>query len=135
LQNVYDSVRNYARVLDTYKPGDILNPQKRGQFSTAHATALLQAKELFNLGVLNGGDEVILNKVLASPVDFSAAMIPLATIKQQVADLTGVINRSNQNLAKTYKQDVVPLNTGVAAPPAASSAMSAADAILNRGRR
>lgn len=137
LQNVYDSVSNYARVLDTYKPGDILNPQKRGQFSTAHATALLQAKELFNLGVLNGGDEVILNKVLASPVDFSAMTIPIATIKQQVADLKGVIDRSNRNLAKTYKQDVVPLNTGVEPAPAAaaSAAMSAADAIINKGRR
>jgi hypothetical protein len=137
LQNVYDSVSNYARVLDTYKPGDILNPQKRGQFSTAHATALLQAKELFNLGVLNGGDEVILNKVLASPVDFSAMTIPIATIKQQVADLKGVIDRSNRNLAKTYKQDVVPLNTGAEPAPAAaaSSAMSAADAIINKGRR
>jgi hypothetical protein len=137
LQNVYDSVSNYARVLDTYKSGDILNPQKRGQFSTAHATALLQAKELFNLGVLNGGDEVILNKVLASPVDFSAMTIPIATIKQQVADLKGVIDRSNQNLAKTYRQDVIPLNVGVAPAPAAaaSSAMSAADAIINKGRR
>lgn len=137
LQNVYDSVSNYARVLDTYKSGDILNLQKRGQFSTAHATALLQAKELFNLGVLNGGDEVILNKVLASPVDFSAMTIPIATIKQQVADLKGVIDRSNRNLAKTYKQDVVPLNTGVEPAPAAAanSAMSAADAIINKGRR
>jgi len=132
LQNVNDAVRNYAKVLDTYKTGDILNPQRRGQFSTAHSTALLQAKELFALGVLNGGDEVILNKVLASPVDFSAAAIPIATIKQQVKDLQKVVESANKNLAKTYKQDVIPLNTDAAPPAAASSAMSAADAILKK---
>jgi len=135
LQNVNDAIRNYAKVLDTYKTGDILNLQKRGQFSTAHSTALLQAKELFALGVLNGGDEVILNKVLASPVDFSAAAIPIATIKQQVKDLQKVVESANKNLAKTYKQDVIPLNTDAPPPDAAgSSAISAADAILKKGK-
>lgn len=133
LQNVSDAVNNYATVLKDYKAGDIINPMRRGQFSNAHATALLQAKELFNLGVLNGGDEVILNKVLASPVDFAAATIPIATIRQQAADLQGVINRANQNLAKTYGQTVIPLNSS--SPPPKPANFDAADAILNKGRK
>jgi hypothetical protein len=129
LQNVSDAVNNYATVLKDYKAGDIINPMRRGQFANAHATAVLQTKELFNLGVLNGGDEKILNKVIASPVDFSAAIVPIATIKQQAADLQGVIDRANKNLAKTYGQSVIPLNPANAPR---SNTLDAADAILKR---
>lgn len=129
LQNVADSVNKFANAADAYQPGDLLNPVKRGKISGAHQTAMLQAKELFNLGVLNGGDERILLNVLANPVDFSAAIIPIETIRQQAKELSNVIESANSNLAKVYGQKVIPLNPRVT-PSGASDLRNAADKIL-----
>ena len=110
IQNTNDAVNNFVGVLSNFKSSDMVDPTRRAELSSAHSRAMLYAKELFNLGVLTGGDEVILNKVLMNPVDFSTAAVPIDAVRKQAEDLQKVIQSSASNLAKTYKQPALELN-------------------------
>jgi len=114
IQNANDAINSFAGVIQNFTTSDAISPTQRAQIAAAHARAILQAKELFNLGVLNGGDEKILNNVLQSPIDFSGALIPIEAIQKQAKDLQTVIKGANANLAKVYNQKEIPLNKPLA---------------------
>jgi hypothetical protein len=92
----------------------------------------LYAKELFNLGVLNAGDEVVLNKVLMNPVDFSSAAVPIEAVRKQADDLQKVVQSSASNLSKTYKQPTIELNKYV--PPKAQRFTEGAESVSKSGK-
>lgn len=110
IQNTNDAVNNFVGVLSNFQSSDMADPARRAELGSAHARAVLYAKELFNLGVLTGGDEVILNKVLMNPIDFSSALVPIDAVRKQAEDLQKIIQSSATNLAKTYKQPAIELN-------------------------
>jgi len=114
IQNANDAINSFAGVIQNFTTSDSIDLSQRAQIAAAHARAILQAKELFNLGVLNGGDEKILNNVLQSPIDFSGALVPIAAIQKQAKDLQTVIKGANANLAKVYNQKEIPLNKPLA---------------------
>ena len=102
--NTHDALVKMQDTMKNFTGSDMLNPTRRAELGSAHATALLFAKELFNLGVLNGGDERIVNSVINNPIDFSSTAIPIEAIRKQATDLQGVVDRTNKNLATVYKQ-------------------------------
>lgn len=118
IQNTNDAVNNFTAALEGFKTSDMLDPARRAALGSAHSNAMLQAKELYNLGVLTGGDEAILNKVLANPVDFGSAATPIKAIRRQAEDLQKVIKGANANLARVYKQQEITLNQPPAKPAA-----------------
>lgn len=102
--NTSNAVNNFVSKLDGFSTSDMVDPSRRAELNSAHSNAMLQAKELYNLGVLTGGDEAILNKVLANPVDFTSSLTPVSAIRQQAQDLQSVINSANKNLSTVFKQ-------------------------------
>ena len=116
IQNTNDAVNGFVTALEGFKTSDMLDPARRAALGSAHSNAMLQAKELYNLGVLTGGDEAILNKVLSNPVDFTTAATPIDAIRKQAEDLQKVIQGANKNLARVYKQQEIPLNQPPAKP-------------------
>jgi hypothetical protein len=110
IQNTNDAINNFTTALEGFKTADMFSPEKRAALGSAHSNAMLQAKELYNLGVLTGGDEAILNKVLSNPVDFTSAATPIESIRRQADDLQKIIKGANANLARVYKQQEIPLN-------------------------
>jgi hypothetical protein len=127
--NTNDSLEKMIDTMKTFKPSDMLNPTRRAELGQAHATTLLFAKELFNLGVLNGGDERIVNSVINNPIDFSSTTVPIEAIRKQARDLQGVVDRTNKNLSTVYKMPALKLER--AAPSGvANDIHSQADAIL-----
>jgi hypothetical protein len=102
--NTSNAVNNFTSKLEGFSSSDMVDPARRAELNSAHSNAMLQAKELYNLGVLTGGDEEILNKVLANPVDFKSALTPVSAIKKQADDLQTVINNANKNLSTVFKQ-------------------------------
>jgi hypothetical protein len=120
--NTNDSLEKLLSTMKNFKSSDMLNPTRRAELGQAHATTLLFAKELFNLGVLNGGDERIVNSVINNPVDFSSTAVPIDAIRKQARDLQGVVDRTNKNLSTVYKIPLLKLER--AAPSGASDAAS-----------
>jgi hypothetical protein len=60
----YNSLEKYNNYVATLTPSDLANPSVRSRLDSLYATAKLTGKEANNLGVLNGGDERILEEVL-----------------------------------------------------------------------
>jgi hypothetical protein len=120
--NTNDSLEKLLSVMKNFKSSDMLNPTRRAELGQAHATTLLFAKELFNLGVLNGGDERIVNSVINNPVDFSSTAVPIEAIRKQARDLQGVVDRTNKNLSTVYKIPLLKLERST--PSGASVAES-----------
>lgn len=107
--NTNDALEKMQSTMKNFKSSDMLNPTRRAELGQAHATTLLFAKELFNLGVLNGGDERIVNSVINNPVDFSSTAVPIEAIRKQARDLQGVVDRTNKNLSLVYKMPLLKL--------------------------
>jgi hypothetical protein len=101
--NTNDALQTLQDVTQKFTAADMVDPVKRAQIGQAHATTLLFAKEMFNLGVLNGGDERIVNSVINNPIDFSSSIIPIEAIRKQARDLQDVVQRTNKNLSTVYK--------------------------------
>jgi hypothetical protein len=120
--NTNDSLEKLLSVMKNFKSSDMLNPTRRAELGQAHATTLLFAKELFNLGVLNGGDERIVNSVINNPIDFSSTAVPIEAIRKQARDLQGVVDRTNKNLSTVYKIPLLKLERST--PSGASVAES-----------
>ena len=120
--NTNDALEKMQDTMKNFKSSDMLNPTRRAELGQAHAATLLFAKELFNLGVLNGGDERIINSVINNPIDFPSTAVPIEAIKKQARDLQGVVDRTNKNLSIIYKMP--PLKLERAAPSGASAAAS-----------
>tara|TARA_R110002126_G_scaffold119314_2_gene260127 strand:+ start:271 stop:1785 length:1515 start_codon:yes stop_codon:yes gene_type:complete len=127
--NTNDALEKMQDTMKNFKSSDMLNPTRRAELGQAHAATLLFAKELFNLGVLNGGDERIINSVINNPIDFSSTAVPIEAIKKQARDLQGVVDRTNKNLSIIYK--LPPLKLERSAPlSGANDIHSQAEAIL-----
>ena len=60
----YNSLEKYNNYVSTLTAADLANPVVRQRLDSLYATAKLTGKEANNLGVLNGGDERILEEVL-----------------------------------------------------------------------
>jgi hypothetical protein len=118
--NTNDALEKMQDTMKNFKSSDMLNPTRRAELGQAHSAALLFAKELFNLGVLNGGDERIINSVINNPIDFSSTAVPIQAIRKQVSDLQGVVERTNKNLSTVYK--LPPLKLERATPSGAFAA-------------
>ena len=127
--NTNDSLEKLLSTMKNFKSSDMLNPTRRAELGQAHATTLLFAKELFNLGVLNGGDERIVNSVINNPVDFSSTAVPIEAIRKQARDLQGVVDRTNKNLSTVYKMPLLKLDRSTPSE-VANDIHSQAEAIL-----
>jgi hypothetical protein len=127
--NTNDSLEKLLSTMKNFKSSDMLNPTRRAELGQAHATTLLFAKELFNLGVLNGGDERIVNSVINNPVDFSSTAVPIEAIRKQARDLQGVVDRTNKNLSTVYKIPLLKLERSTPSE-VANDIHSQAEAIL-----
>jgi hypothetical protein len=123
-QNMDDALGNYKNVLSKFGGLDSLSPSKRAELNTAYQNSLLQAKEIYRLGVLNGGDERILKAIINNPLDLTSTLVPKEALLKQASDLQGIIQRNNENLAKVSKQKAIPLNSQTAPAPAAAPANS-----------
>lgn len=92
--NMVDAINNYQTVLNKYN-GMALTPSNRADLSNAYNNMMLQAKEAYNLGVLNGPDYQILQSVVQDPNSF----------KGTVVDTKALIGQSNA-LGKTAENTI-----------------------------
>ena len=110
-QNMDDALTGYKKSLQGFGMMDMVNPSKRAEMGQAYQNTLLQAKEIYKLGVLNGGDERILKGIISSPLDVTNIVMPTEAMIKQADDLQAIVRRNNENLAKVNKQPTMPLNS------------------------
>jgi hypothetical protein len=110
-----DALDKYVQVINSVDLKDLANPQVRNRIDSAYNTAMLTGKNAFDLGVLNGGDERILNSLLPNYKDVSQLLVTKQTIKElaqaQKEYGTGVILKeygsANKPVPEMYRKHIV----------------------------
>ena len=115
--NLKDAIDNYKNTLQGFSTLDMANPNARATMGNAYNNMMLQAKEAYNLGVLNGPDYQILQSVVKDPTSPSALLVGKKTLEQQATDLSKQADTIIGNVYKTHGRNV-PENLQPKQPPA-----------------
>ena len=119
--NTNYAINNLKQLTNNFTAADMLNPARRAEIEAAHSTAVLLAKDMFGLGVLNEGDERILRKIIPDATAFSKGLVPIETIRKNLLSATNVINRMNETSAKIHKQPLLTLDSMTPSAPSPSA--------------
>jgi len=106
VQNVKSALGDLKTRLDTIKPQDMVNPNKRALMSTDYQNVVLQLKEAMKLGVLNGNDYQILTSMITNPNDPKALLVNKETQLEQINNLSKKLDDMTKNVYKTHQRNV-----------------------------
>lgn len=118
VQSTRNAIAEYRAALKNWGKTDMLNPAARAKMGTIYNNMLLQAKEAYNLGVLNGPDYQILQEVVANPNNFKSGLISKEALDTQAAELDRLMKGIGITVDATGRQRT----GGAPAAPAKSEA-------------
>lgn len=78
-----DAIDAYRNLLKDYSKLSSLNPTQRANLEAAYYTMTLKSKEANKLGVLNGKDQEILEKLAPNPNDIKSLLVANDVLSQQ----------------------------------------------------
>lgn len=90
--NLQGAITEYVDQLKSWKKQDALNPNARAAMGVKYNNMMLQAKEAYNLGVLNGPDFEILTSVVTDPRSFTGAITSNKALESQANELSRIMN-------------------------------------------
>jgi hypothetical protein len=107
VQNLKSGIEEYRSELKKFTVSDLASPDARARMGTKYNNMLLQAKEAYNLGVLNGPDYQILQSVITDPRSFSGAITSKKALDEQAVELsrimTGIGTEASKGRYKSYE--------------------------------
>jgi hypothetical protein len=104
--NLKSAIDNYKTTLEKFSTLDMANPDARANMGNAYNNMMLQAKEAYNLGVLNGPDYAILQSVVKDPTKFSSLLVSKKALEKQASDLGTQADKIIENAYKTHNRPV-----------------------------
>jgi len=109
IDSLNSAIQSYKEKLKTWSPTDAADPNKRAQMKTVYNNMMLQAKEAYGLGVLNGPDYSILTDTIADPVS-AKGLVYGATggLDQQAKTLDDLMTNMKKTIQKSQK--IMPKN-------------------------
>ena len=104
-QNTVNAINEFTKELETFDPRSIANlsPAARSKIQTKYRNMQLQAKEAYNLGVLNGPDLTIIEQLVADPTSMSGAAIGKSAIDAQAQELKRIVTDMGNVASKKPK--------------------------------
>jgi hypothetical protein len=85
--NLTDAIADYQTKIASFGVRDFANPNKRAEMGNAYNNMMLQAKEAYNLGVLNGPDYDILQRVVKDPTNVTSLAFSNNALSKQADSL------------------------------------------------
>jgi len=92
VKNLQRAVKEYTDVLDNWGATDALRPDQRAKMGTVYNNMMLQAKEAYNLGVLNGPDFQILQSVVTDPRSIVGTVTSNEALGKQATELARIMS-------------------------------------------
>lgn len=129
-RNVQEAARDYMAKLQNWSKTDMLSPTQRATMGSAYNNLMLQAKEAYNLGVLNGPDYDILQSVVADPTKLKSALIPTDALTKQAQELQRIAGNIEAQVLRSHGKPApasVPIPAAAAAKGAPKKITSDAD--------
>jgi YD repeat-containing protein len=111
-RNLQDAIVQYQNLLKSWNRTDAADPAKRSQIETAHRNLMLQGKEAYNLGVLNGPDLMIMEQVVTSPTSVKGLWYGADVLSEQATTLSKIM--------QGIESQVLAANPGARVPPPAA---------------
>ena len=93
VQNLQSAISDYRNALESFPTTGIVNPNDRARMGTFYNNMMLQAKEAYNLGVLNGPDYDILTSVITDPRSIKGAITSKSALDMQAANLDKLMRK------------------------------------------
>jgi len=90
-KNLKNAINEYTSQLDNWKAMDTLSPDARAAMGVKYNNMMLQAKEAYNLGVINGPDLEILTSVVTDPRSLTGAITSNKALKSQADELNRIM--------------------------------------------
>lgn len=122
--NTVQAIQDFRDELGNFTRWSSLSPTARAGMQTKYRNMLLQAKEAYNLGVLNGPDLQILESIVTDPTSFKGTFVGKDVIDTQAKELSRIIqNMGNVAIRKVRPTDVVtapPPRTDIPQTPSAN---------------
>ncbi len=91
IQSLNGAIDEYLKDLEGWTNVKMLNPNERARMGTKYNNMMLQAKEAYNLGVLNGPDYSILTSIVSDPLSPRSAAISTEALKGQATELKRIM--------------------------------------------
>jgi hypothetical protein len=90
-QNTVNAIKEFRDSLSSFTTTDALNPTKRADIQAKYRNMQLQAKEAYNLGVLNGPDLTIIEQLVVDPTTMTGVFTGKKAIDKQASELSRII--------------------------------------------
>ena len=90
-QNTVNAIKEFRDSLSSFKTTDAMNPAKRADIQAKYRNMQLQAKEAYNLGVLNGPDLTIIEQLVMDPTTVTGVFTGKKAIDKQASELSRII--------------------------------------------
>ena len=99
IDSLQEAITSYKDALKTWSPTDAADPVKRAKMKTTYNNMMLQAKEAYGLGVLNGPDYTILTDTIADPTTAKGvAYGAFGALESQADQLSELMARTKSSL-------------------------------------
>jgi hypothetical protein len=98
IRNLGQAVDEYVKALPTLSMGGYLNPSEHARIGTVYNNMMLQAKEAYNLGVLNGPDFEILQKIVTNPMTLKGLVTSNDDLAKQATELKRIMEKMRGNV-------------------------------------
>jgi hypothetical protein len=128
VQNTRNAITEYRNAIKGFSRLDMLNPNARARMGTIYNNMMLQAKEAYNLGVLNGPDYMILQQVVTDPTSLKAGVISRDALDAQAAKLDEIMGRIGLTVSAASRQR----GAGVPSAPQAPEATKVINGVTYR---
>lgn len=127
-QNLSNAITEYRSELANWSKLKAMSPSARAAMGTKYNNMMLQAKEAYNLGVLNGPDYDILTSVITDPRSLSGAITPNTALDKQASELDRIMGGIAKTSGNRRPQDGAPaVAAGNGGPTKAAGAFSDPD--------
>lgn len=121
-QNLSNAIAEYRAQLPKFGKLDALSPDARAAMGTKYNNMMLQAKEAYNLGVLNGPDLDILSSVITDPRSVTGVITSKEALDAQASELDRIMKGISAVSAQRRPQDAA-ARPGAQAPTAAGKVL------------
>lgn len=102
-QNTVNAIKEFRDSLSGFTTTDAANPAKRADIQLKYRNMQLQAKEAYNLGVLNGPDLAIIEQLVQDPTTVTGIFTGKKAIDKQASELSRIITDMGNVAAKRPK--------------------------------
>jgi len=107
-RNLQDAIDGYQSVLSKWGNVKLLSPDAQAEMGNAYNNMMLQAKEAYNLGVLNGPDYDILQSVVKDPTKLGSVATSNKAMSGQAAKLKATAANIERTILESHGKAYTP---------------------------